>query len=194
MFRAVSEAEIDGRCHHYRLFDEMEPLSYQTVLAHWKRNEAFREWFSDVLRVAPYDCYRWETPPVAASTLNRAFEFVLVDAPEINLPPDPSPFQRYFPAADQGVVTFENLGGDAQMVVPSALSEPDAYPHIAAFIRKAPAQQIDALWRAVGVAVTARISDKLLWLNTAGGGVAWLHVRLDSRPKYYAYRPFAQSD
>ncbi|MGI9175867.1 MAG: DUF6940 family protein [Rhodothermales bacterium] len=25
-----------------------------------------------------------------------------------------------------------------------------------------------------------------MWLSTAGGGVSWLHVRLDSRPKYYA--------
>ncbi len=29
-----------------------------------------------------------------------------------------------------------------------------------------------------------------LWLSTAGGGVAWLHVRLDSRPKYYGYSPY----
>jgi len=28
------------------------------------------------------------------------------------------------------------------------------------------------------------------WLSTAGGGVAWLHVRLDTRPKYYRYNPY----
>ncbi len=28
------------------------------------------------------------------------------------------------------------------------------------------------------------------WLNTEGGGVAWLHVRIDQRPKYYHYAPY----
>ena len=172
----------------------MEPVTYQTVLALWQSSAAFRAWFSDELGAAPFGCYRWETPPISATTSRRPFEFVLVDAPEIDLPPDPSPFRHYFPAAEQGVVTFENLGRDALMVVPSAPGEVDAYPHLAGFIRTAGAEQIDALWRAVGEAVTARMSDKPLWLNTAGGGVAWLHVRLDSRPKYYVYRPFTCSD
>jgi len=28
------------------------------------------------------------------------------------------------------------------------------------------------------------------WLSTSGLGVGWLHVRLDSRPKYYTYEPY----
>jgi hypothetical protein len=35
-----------------------------------------------------------------------------------------------------------------------------------------------------------RVSAKPVWLSTAGGGVAWLHVRLDDRPKYYAHAPY----
>lgn len=27
----------------------------------------------------------------------------------------------------------------------------------------------------------------------ASGGVAWLHVRLEGAPKYYAYRPYARA-
>ena len=49
-----------------------------------------------------------------------------------------------------------------------------------------------ALWRTVGEAVSERITDRPLWLSTAGGGVAWLHVRLDSRPKYYGHTPYAR--
>ena len=30
-----------------------------------------------------------------------------------------------------------------------------------------------------------------LWLNTSGAAVAWLHVRLDSSPKYYRHREYA---
>jgi hypothetical protein len=30
-----------------------------------------------------------------------------------------------------------------------------------------------------------------IWLSTAGMGVAWLHIRLDERPKYYSHKPYA---
>ena len=36
------------------------------------------------------------------------------------------------------------------------------------------------------------VNDKPTWLSTAGMGVAWLHVRLDQRPKYYAHRPYRE--
>lgn len=32
-----------------------------------------------------------------------------------------------------------------------------------------------------------------IWMSTAGVSTAWLHVRLDSRPKYYHYGPFLKS-
>ncbi len=64
------------------------------------------------------------------------------------------------------------------------------YGHLAAFIRNAPDSQKDALWRVIGATMQQHVSDYPLWLNTAGGGIAWLHVRLDSRPKYYGFRPY----
>jgi len=39
--------------------------------------------------------------------------------------------------------------------------------------------------------VRQRLGERRLWISTAGGGVAWLHVRLDSSPKYYGFRPYA---
>jgi hypothetical protein len=48
------------------------------------------------------------------------------------------------------------------------------------------------LWRNVGETMQQRITDRPVWLNTAGGGVSWLHVRLDSWPKYYRFRPYTE--
>jgi hypothetical protein len=42
----------------------------------------------------------------------------------------------------------------------------------------------------VGDAVARRLSSAPLWLSTSGLGVAWLHVRLDERPKYYTHAPY----
>lgn len=87
-------------------------------------------------------------------------------------------------------MTFPNLGRDATLVVPCPLADHSAYGHLAAFVRHAPEHQRDALWQAVGEAMANRVSKRPVWLNTAGAGVSWLHVRLDNRPKYYGYAPY----
>lgn len=46
------------------------------------------------------------------------------------------------------------------------------------------------LWRCVAETMLRRLSGRPLWLSTAGAGVAWLHVRVDPVPKYYAYPPY----
>jgi len=32
--------------------------------------------------------------------------------------------------------------------------------------------------------------EAYFWLSTSGLGIAWLHVRLDERPKYYTHAPY----
>ena len=102
-------------------------------------------------------------------------------------------FEDYFTDdTDQGIVSFANLSGDATLIVPSPRTDIDAYGHFAAFVRQAPSSQIDALWRVIGTTVKSMIGDAPMWLSTAGGGVAWLHIRLDTYPKYYSYSPYRQ--
>ena len=36
-----------------------------------------------------------------------------------------------------------------------------------------------------GTTMKELVDQHSVWLNTAGNGVIWLHIRLDSRPKYY---------
>ena len=192
MFDLTTTTELNGRGLHHQLFDGVEPVSWKIFLELLQSSQPFRSWFSDTLRKAPFAVYRWETPPLTQAALDKPFEFVLVDAPEIDIAPDPSPFRSYFVQAEQGVTCFNNLGGDALMVVPTPLTGQAAFPHLAAFMQSAPEEQVDRLWCMVGDAVHNRLSDEPLWLNTAGGGVAWLHVRLDSRPKYYVYEPYTR--
>lgn len=139
----------------------------------------------------PYTAFRWETPPVTESTLTRPVEFVVLDSPGLARRPDPKAFAEHFDAASEdGVVVFPNLGRDAIMVVPCPLTSTSAYGHLAAFVCEAPEKQQQALWRSVGEAMSQRVGSKPVWLSTAGGGVSWLHVRLDDRPKYYGHGPY----
>ena len=103
--------------------------------------------------------------------------------------PDAAAFAEHFERGGE-IVVFDNLGGDATLVVPAPRAQPQCYTHLAAFVRAAPAAQVRALWRAVASATIAAIGDRPRWLSTAGLGVFWLHVRLDSRPKYYRHDPY----
>jgi hypothetical protein len=91
-------------------------------------------------------------------------------------------------------VSFPNLGDDAFLVAPCPRTPLAAYPHLAAFARHAPDAQQHALWQAVSGALSRRLDQRPLWLSTSGLGVAWLHVRLDLRPKYYTFGPYRQTE
>eukprot|EP01113_Clastostelium_recurvatum_P009541 TRINITY_DN145_c1_g1_i1.p1 TRINITY_DN145_c1_g1~~TRINITY_DN145_c1_g1_i1.p1 ORF type:complete len:240 (+),score=31.99 TRINITY_DN145_c1_g1_i1:97-720(+) len=166
-------------------------LSYEKVIDLWIKDDSFCEAFSEHIAKTPYIALRWETPAVTQAALSRAFEFVIVDDPDLDGPADHGPFDEHFKAnKHSSVLTYPNLGGDSIMVVPRPLSRDLSYPHLASFVRAAPLDQQRALWRAVGDALTKRIGARPVWLSTAGGGVSWLHVRMDDRPKYYRYRPY----
>ncbi|MBL9164645.1 MAG: hypothetical protein JNL18_18095 [Planctomycetaceae bacterium] len=173
-------------------FDD-RPATFGDVVDAWQQNEEFRSWFTSLLAASPFTAFRWETPGVNRVTLDRPFEFVLLDDPRLARQPDAYAFATHFPNASNGITTFANLGGDAVLVVPAPLTEDIAYGHLAAFIRHAPEQQCQALWQAVGTAMAARLNSRPVWLSTAGAGVSWLHVRLDDIPKYYGHHPYRQS-
>jgi hypothetical protein len=143
-----------------------------------------------MLAGAPYGALRWETPAVSSTTAGAAFECVVLDSPGLDRRPDPNAFAEHFDDDEAAVVRFTNLGGDAVMVVPRPVGNATAYGHLAAFLRRAPPEQRDALWQSVAEAMLERLSSKPVWLSTAGAGVAWLHVRLDDRPKYYGHGPY----
>ena len=76
------------------------------------------------------------------------------------------------------------------MVVPTPIAENNIYTHLANFVRQAPADQIDVFWKTVGEECIKNISEKNIWLSTHGLGIYWLHVRVDTVPKYYHFREY----
>ena len=191
MWQASVEPVSDGRVAKYRVLQGKQPVPYAQVLRLWENDEAFRTFFTATLAGSPFKAFRWETPPITAKTAERDFEFILLDSPYLDGNADSHAFSSHFAAsADQDVLVFPNLGGDALMVVPCPQDPVSAYPHLAAFLRHGPQTQIQNLWRQVGYTMDQHLSAEPVWLNTAGMGVAWLHVRLDSWPKYYGYEPY----
>lgn len=189
----VNTRAINEETHEYFVTRSGQSLSYAEAIGLWQNDAVFRAFFISLLSDSPFTAYRWETPSITNGTANRPFQFVLLNSPGLSRVPDHATFaQQFADAGIDGVVVFENLSKDSTLIVPAAESARSAFDHLAAFIRSASEKQKHALWQAVGLTMQSKISAKPLWLSTAGGGVAWLHVRLDSRPKYYGYGPYRE--
>ena len=193
MFDAVIHDIEHNRVTKYLLKRHDTPLTYSEVLDLWQDDADFRDYYTQLLASSPFAAYRWETPALTQNTMVNPFEFVLINSPWFcSRQTEDKAFEDNFTKEDQGIVSFANLSGDATLIVPSPGTGDDVYGHLAAFIRQAPSSQVNTLWRVIGTTVKSRIGKTPLWLSTAGGGVAWLHVRLDLNPKYYGYSPYTQ--
>jgi len=180
-----------GRVRRIRIYGDAKPLLYSDVIRYWQEVAGFRKFFTALLASAPFEAFLWETRPVTTDSLDFAYEFVLVDSPVLNgVQADPVPFEKQIKSrmVDNNIATFSNLGGDALLIAPCDIGPLCAYSHIAAFVRNAEEAQQHALWISVGTALEEHISEKPTWLSTSGLGVFWLHVRLDSYPKYYNFK------
>lgn len=175
----------------YRLARNETTLSYRDVVDLWQ-TQAFARWFNSLLASADHSGFFWECRPVSALDCDQPFEFVLLRARSLEgVAPEPSAFRNHFNrAGESSVLVFPNLGGDATLVVPAPLDAQLPYAHLAAFTRDGPDQQQLDLWNTVGRQTASSISQAPLWLSTCGLGVYWLHVRLDSRPKYYQFSEY----
>ncbi|TCK18263.1 hypothetical protein DFR30_1539 [Thiogranum longum] len=193
MWHMIQEQLQPGSTDPYRITaDDGSVLSYAQVIEHWGNNTSFALFFSKQLAASAFEAFLWETPPITRDSLQRPFEYVLVDSPRLaRASPDSTAFAEHF-ETDRGqmMVSFDNLGGDARLIAPCPLEPVSACTHLAAFLRQAPANAVVELWRSVSEAVSSALSDQPLWVSTCGLGVYWLHVRLDSVPKYYRYAPY----
>ena len=192
---SFSDEDIDpGRIRRVTLASYAHTMSFNDVFSAWRDDAAFRSSFNHLLADMPFGAFFWEMRPVTMATADEIFEFVCVDSPAlVGASPNPQPFatQLSDPALlNDGIATFANLGADAMLVAPCAAAAPSSYPHLAAFVRSAPAAQQDAFWQCVALAVLARLGTAPLWISTSGLGVYWLHVRLDAYPKYYTFAPY----
>ena len=165
---------------------------------------------SDIIASSEYESLLFETMGTSWSTCETtAFEFALVNRPGLKHfaegLPDRNSFDEHFSKCRRDnmnagnaptVCSFGNLGGDARLVSPIPQQDiSDAnYSHLAVFVRNAPKSQISEFWALAAARYLKELEKSAgkRWFSTNGMGVAWLHLRLDTRPKYYSYEPFTR--
>jgi hypothetical protein len=192
----IEPAPIAGGA-RFELREDGEPLTWNGVAARWRDDPTFREAFVDALASAPLEAFFWETVPCSGATCDRVFGQVLLDSPALaRVRTEPGPFRRELAGAEGDVAAFDNLGGDARLVVPGPTDALEPYAHLAAFVRGAPRSQVHRLLERLGAELERRWSETEgpVWVSTSGLGVYWVHVRLDSRPKYVTHPPYRRFD
>lgn len=195
-------------------------ITYSRALHLLKTESKFRDAVNQALVQSTFKSFFWELPPITPQSIHQGFEFVLVSAPSLSTnSPQPYVFTQIAQGAGTpSVRAFPNLGGDAVLIVPTQAANTSirTYTHLANFVRDAPAEQIHTLWSCVGTVALSfadvqnedgdgdclmegetkgvdRKSEKdtrVRWISTSGLGVYWLHIRLDTVPKYYTYLPY----
>jgi hypothetical protein len=160
---------------------------------------------------APVNKHTWSTENTFQFVVLRDRGHVLIPGPVVI---KDLPFNEHFDRAlinsgetldKQDSIVFDNLSGDATLISPLPESFVNSeitvtnYTHIKSFlfdnlIAKQHPHRIITFWKRVAEATLNKIGNcphnHKYWLSTHGGGVPYLHVRIDKRPKYYHYAEF----
>lgn len=193
-FEASVRSKNKGNLQIFRLKQDNRDLEYRDVLNLWENDPEFLDFYISIFKKCGFNSYIWETPPISTDTISQAFEFVLLNTPISSNRADPDTYKQYYDKnnSNDGVVSFPNLGHDAILVVPSPFRNDANYSGLAEFFRESPLDQQRSLWKVTARQVKLLLSEKPTWVSVAGGGIAWLHLRLDSTPKYYRYEPYTE--
>lgn len=197
--------EIPGKYKRFAAFDRGEPVSVDRWIESLLSSPAHISQFVDQIREAStnYPAYFFETKGVSSKTLSKQFEFVLVNSEQLHRfvqsrGHDYDVFSEYLDHGGTSLctsVSFLNLDRTSTLIAPRAIQPSKyMYTHLGQFMRYAPKEEVIDFWQLV----LKKYNDSLdgginrrVWLSTSGMGVAWLHMRIDNRPKYYTFHAFA---
>jgi len=177
----------------YTVNSEFGKLTYRDFINILKvKDENFLTKFRDELNRASVEFpgYFWECIPVSSNTIDKEFEFVLVNSGALNnIRQDYSSFQEKF-GRNNDVVSFASFSGDT-LIVP--IPKNTDYKNITKFTNNASGEQWGSFWQKVGEKMEENLisaGGSTRWLSTSGLAVHYLHVRIDKRPKYYNYQEY----
>jgi hypothetical protein len=187
-------------------------LSFEKVMSLMIDTESdvaaeFRHQLETILKVRDGDGMSqlfWECPPVTYETFESAvFEFVVLPTSSLTHPPilmsEVHFADKLTALGATGAVAFTSLGGDATLVAPlpesGAKDRGSMFTELQAFLEHGSDDQRKLWWKTLAETYTEGLkngAERKLWLSTHGGGVGYLHGRIDTRPKYYHYTPYKE--
>ena len=121
----------NGEGERYFLQQDGEDLNYAQFIDALIADDSFREFLSKLLAESPYRALRWECRPVTAASVTQPFEFVVLNAPDLDRPADRTTFADLFERTDQSriwrfavVVDSDGLSGNNYVPPLTELNDP----------------------------------------------------------------------
>ncbi len=161
----------------------------------WK--DKIAEWEQGISQTYPSNIKKrffYQTSPITRD-MNTEYKEKFIESDRLEkITQDYSPFAEHFiKPKNKYVTSFLNLSKKTILVVPVPLIKANKtfnYTTIKDFIDNAPAEQQIALWKHVAKIVKQLLKEvDIVYINTHGLGVYYLHVRLDIKPNsYYSKR------
>jgi len=192
MNSTISSNRIDEHTLQVSIHRGPAAVSCEYFLSHLSESQTFRSEWIRFLQSVDFSSLRWECPPIRQATLDTPFECVVINSPGLDKTADPSSFNGYFLGHTFPACTFASLRGDTQLIAPCPIDQSANYAHLKSTMNTAPLDQCHALWQLAGSEAMHLAAKQTIWFNTAGAGVPWLHIRVDSRPKYYQHERYRQ--
>jgi hypothetical protein len=156
-------------------------------IGNWKK--VFNEGLTFPSKDEPY---RWITSPVTSMNQNVQQEFIQDTKLPTSDQADASAYLDKFNNPSnlynyRNVSMFYNPTKDAILVVPDPKpQQTPTYATLRDFVEMAPEDEQKNFWKVVVKAIQKGLKKwGKVWVNTHGHGVPYLHVRIDSTPKYY---------
>lgn len=192
----ASHYSIEIMHHHdsstqFHIKSGLETLSFQAVFQLWQHNLEFVQFYKKSLLDLCSTAFCWEHPALTKDLLDENYECTLQASAMLEqLPVNERAFKSHI-SLDADAVDFLNLGEDAKLVIPTKKLHQEIYNHFGKFLRHGDDEQINAVFQKTGQVITAELEKHpTIWLNTAGLGVIWLHIRMDTKPKYYKTKAY----
>lgn len=150
-------------------------------------SESFAKLFNDL----KWNGVFFECKPIKPSTAaSDTVEFRIIETNAFTKAvKNPSTYKSHFDAqcSKAAAAVFPNPDNTSMLVSPCPTAELEG-THVKVFMSSATLEQRNGLLKVVGKELLDQIGkggDKAVWLSTSGLGVSWLHVRFDTKPKYY---------
>ena len=133
----------------------------------------------------------WETSPIN-NKMNNEFDEKFIESDILN-----KMKQNYLSFEDKikktnnkNVLSFYNLSKTSKLVIPYP-KKGKKFTTLKQFMDNASLKQQKLFWKKVVSSIKSMLKkyDKV-WISTHGTGVPYLHVRIDTYPKYYLTKKF----
>src|ERR1700728_4551540 len=87
----------EGWSEKIALFRNGAAAPFADVIAAWRHEAEFRDFFIRQLADAPFPAFFWEMPPIQRDAIARTYEFVLIRSDTLaRMPPDAEAFASQF--------------------------------------------------------------------------------------------------